>query len=62
MIEVDGAQHFETKGQEKDVVRDAFLNEKGLAVLRYSNRDVHANFEDAAADILIVCYSLRSES
>ena len=52
VIELDGSQHFEQAGQEKDAYRDAFLQEMGLTVLRYSNLDVNKNFEGVCLDIL----------
>ena len=51
-IELDGSQHYEKVGKEKDAKRDAFLNELGIAVLRYSNIDFHKNFVGICQDIL----------
>ena len=51
VIELDGAQHFEDVGLASDKIRDAYLKEKGLTVLRYSNYDVNTNFEGVCADI-----------
>ncbi len=45
VIELDGSQHFEPTGQEKDRERDAFLQGLGLTVLRFSNAEVDRNFE-----------------
>ena len=50
-IELDGSQHFEKDGREKDEERDAFLNENGIQVLRYSNYDLNYNFEGVCKDI-----------
>ena len=52
VIELDGSQHYEEKGQEKDLKRDSYLNGLGITVLRYSNYDVNSNFEGVCADIL----------
>lgn len=52
VIEIDGTQHFEEKGLQKDHLRDAFLVKKGLIVLRYSNRDINTQFERVCEDIL----------
>ncbi|MBR0354747.1 MAG: endonuclease domain-containing protein [Oscillospiraceae bacterium] len=52
VIELDGSQHFETAGLASDRARDAYLNELGLRVLRYSNRNVNRNFDGVCADIL----------
>ncbi|MBN9286724.1 MAG: endonuclease domain-containing protein [Gammaproteobacteria bacterium] len=40
VIEIDGAQHYENDGVEKDLSRDAYLNELGLKVLRFDNNQV----------------------
>ena len=50
-IEIDGSQHFEKEGIEKDVERDAYLKEQGIKVLRYSNYDINRNFEAVCIDI-----------
>ena len=51
-IELDGAQHYEKEGKEKDKERDCFLNEQGITVLRYTNIDINSNFDGVCADIL----------
>jgi len=50
-IELDGSQHFEQEGKEKDIERDEFLKKQGINVLRYSNYDVNHNFEAVCRDI-----------
>lgn len=52
VIELDGSQHYSPGGKQSDAVRDEFLREKGLTVLRYSNLDINQNFEGVCADIL----------
>ena len=44
VIELDGSQHYEPEGQERDAERTAFLEQYGLKVIRISNRDVNRNF------------------
>ena len=51
-IELDGSQHYDQKGKEKDAVRDEFLNQQGITVLRYTNIDVNNNFDGVCWDIL----------
>ena len=51
VIELDGPQHFEDKGQRSDAERDAFLQSQGLTVFRYANSDVNRNFEAVCQDI-----------
>src|SRR5262249_38321070 len=43
VIEIDGGQHFESKHEQRDARRDAYLAGKGFRVLRYNNYDVMIN-------------------
>ena len=52
VIELDGSQHYEPEGMEKDRARDEKLRALGYEVVRYSNTDVHSNLEGVAEDIL----------
>ena len=52
VIELDGEQHGEPENLARDAVRDQWLREQGLTVLRYSNYDVYRYFEDVCQDIL----------
>lgn len=45
VIEVDGGQHFDVEGREKDRERDDYMAYAGITVLRFSNRDVLGNIE-----------------
>ena len=40
VVEVDGAHHFEARQAARDEDRTAFLNERGLQVLRFTDREV----------------------
>jgi very-short-patch-repair endonuclease len=42
-IEVDGSQHYEARGQHRDVLRTHYLDERGVNVMRFSDRDVLTN-------------------
>ena len=44
VIELDGSQHYEEDGREKDPERTAFLEAYGLTVLRVPNNEVTGNF------------------
>ena len=44
VIELDGSQHYEDGGAEKDAERTAFLEEYGLRVIRIPNNEVNQNF------------------
>ncbi len=50
-IELDGAQHYEPDGKAKDQVRDKFLVDNNIKVLRYTNIQIHENFEGICYDI-----------
>ena len=52
VIEIDGSQHHSLNGRQDDARRDSFLNELGITVLRYSNLDIHQNFDGVCSDIL----------
>jgi len=56
VIEIDGTQHYNKNGLEKDAARDDFLRNCGYTVKRYSNRDIHQNFEGVCRDIYITIY------
>ena len=51
VIELDGSQHYDDKGQAEDRARDRFLQDNGLTVLRFSNLDVQRNFEGVCSEI-----------
>ena len=51
-IELDGSQHYSDEGKDSDKKRDAFLRDKGISVLRYSNADVNKRFDAVCRDIL----------
>ena len=52
VVEIDGEQHFETEvAQSYDEKRDAFMENLGLNVLRFSAYDVGANLEGVLACI-----------
>ena len=43
VIEIDGSQHYQEEGLEKDEVRDAYLQALRLTILRFTNREVLTN-------------------
>ena len=51
VIELDGSQHYEDSGKQKDAERDAYLSSLGITTLRYSNSDVMRNFQSVCEDI-----------
>ncbi|SFH53877.1 Very-short-patch-repair endonuclease [Pseudobutyrivibrio sp. OR37] len=50
-IELDGSQHYEKEGHEADLVRDKYLADLGIKILRYSNYDINNNFVAVCEDI-----------
>ena len=52
VIEVDGSQHYKYEAKRKDEIRDSFLADLGLIVLRFSNRDVMLNLDSVLQVIL----------
>ena len=58
VIEIDGSQHYETEGMERDAVRDDYLQSLDLKVLRFNNREVLTN----VADVLEVVYEALQEN
>jgi len=40
VVEVDGSQHMERNGEQKDAWRDIYLNNQGLCVFRFNNLQV----------------------
>ena len=51
IIELDGSQHYEDEHCERDRQRDAYLQQMGCLVLRYSNADVNQRFDRVCEDI-----------
>ena len=52
IIELDGSQHYDDENKQKDISRDEYLKNLGIKVLRYSNLDIHNNFDAVCRDIL----------
>ena len=46
IIELDGSQHFEDAGRERDVKRDEYLNNYGLNIIRIPNNEINENFDE----------------
>jgi very-short-patch-repair endonuclease len=57
VVEVDGSQHKNDDGRKKDEIRDAFLENLGLKVLRFNSREV---FKETDA-VLEVIYKVIGE-
>ena len=53
IIELDGSQHYEKENVAADQERDAYLQQLGCRVLRYSNADVNQRFPSVCEDIFL---------
>ena len=51
VVEVDESQHYEQNGQIADKTRDEYLKGLGIAVKRYSNRDIDMKFRYVCEDL-----------
>lgn len=45
IIELDGGQHYDKEGKEKDKIRDGHISQMGLKVLRFSDREIFENIK-----------------
>ncbi len=51
VIEIDGDSHFTEEGKEYDKQRSFYLESLGLKVLRFTNNEIHENFEEVLEKI-----------
>lgn len=51
VIEVDGGQHYSAEGRDNDRMRDAYMAEAGITVIRFSDRDVLKELETVLEEI-----------
>ena len=52
VVELDGSQHYDPTNQQEDATRDAWLQNAGYQILRYSNEDINLRFQSVCEDIL----------
>lgn len=52
VIEVDGGQHYVSKGRQRDEIRDERMGRIGLRVLRFSDHEVLKNIDGVVEVIL----------
>jgi very-short-patch-repair endonuclease len=45
VVEIDGGQHYDDEDIKKDTIRDNYMREQRLTVLRFSDRDVFDNLD-----------------
>ena len=51
VIEVDGGQHYDGEAVARDAARDNYLNDLGLQVLRFTNKQVDNEFSAVCDEI-----------
>ena len=51
VIELDGSQHYEEQGVERDKERTAIMEQYGLNVIRFSNLEIKQNFQGVCTAI-----------
>jgi very-short-patch-repair endonuclease len=51
VIEVDGGQHYRYKTNKEDKIRDNYMRERGLEVIRLSDREVFENLRGVVDSI-----------
>jgi very-short-patch-repair endonuclease len=52
IIELDGGQHYTNEGQKRDNIRDDFMNNLGLKILRFSDKEVMSNINGVLFKII----------
>ena len=52
VIELDGKQHRSKEHRQRDKVRDVYLSNMGIMVLRYDNAMIRNHFDSVCNDIL----------
>lgn len=52
VIEVDGSQHYDGKVAEADRIRDGYIRDFGLKMLRFADTDVLKNVEGVVESII----------
>lgn len=51
VIEVDGGQHYSSEGRKRDRLRDDYMAQPGLEVLRFSDSEVIKNIDGVVETI-----------
>ena len=50
-VEIDGSQHYDIKGVDYDTKRTDILNDYGIKVIRFSNREINQQFKEVCTVI-----------
>jgi len=60
VIELDGAEHFTSQGSEYDAERTEFMNQYGVRVLRFENKEVFESL-DAVLKVIQDAFTIQKE-
>ena len=52
VIEIDGGQHYEVKGEAVDRIRDTYFRSQGLRILRFTNLEILKNIKGVMIRLL----------
>ena len=52
VIEVDGASHFTDRAQQRDAVREAFIEAEGYSLIRFNTSEVLNHLDGVVAALL----------
>ena len=61
-IELDGSQHYEEKNEEHEKYRTETLENLGITVLRFTNRDINRHLKRTTEQIVYVLEQLTGKS
>lgn len=61
VIELDGDSHFNPEAADYDAIRNEYMRNLGISVLRFTNQDIMSNIDGVIAFILIHIDQLKSE-
>lgn len=61
VIEIDGVTHLHTEVQNKDIVKETYLNQEGFTVLRFMDEEVLRNMEEVKLSIERCISSLKEK-
>jgi very-short-patch-repair endonuclease len=56
VIEIDGNSHFSPQAQANDKIRDDFLQNSGIKVIRFTNQDISHNLANVLNRIKEICF------
>lgn len=59
-IEIDGSQHYTEEGIEYDGIRTEVLNAYKIKIIRFTNIEIHKNFNEVCEHIENIINSIRN--